>query len=279
MLKAREFLSDDHCLYLVMSYCDIADLVHLIQTCHRLQHHGNHLVSRIINDIESRFYRMDTCRANIRRAISINDLHYLDHLVTPRIYILRGFIAFSFDTRSRTWTRLPDLLRDRGYFRSVVLRNEVYAIGTFSMIAAGTIEYYSPIANQWVSGPLMPQRARSVGATVFRGSMYITGGEDMVTELALDGFFQFEPSNGSWTPMPLALPTPRFRHAAVEYKDELWVGGGCVPAVGAGHMVSDSVEVFSMESSRWRKGPSMLRRREFFDLLVIQNRLYAGKRK
>lgn len=257
-----------------MSYCTVSDLALMMQISHRFHSFAKFVINRVIEVIESTYYRVDTSRSNVRRLISLSSLHYLDHLVTPRIYILRGFISFSFDTRTRTWTRLPDLLRDRGYFRSVVLRNEIFAIGTFSMIAAGTIECYNPLYNQWTTGPMMPQRARSVGASIYRGSLFITGGEDVATEQALDGFFRL--ANNSWVAMPRALPTPRFRHAAVQYQEELWVGGGCVVAADGGHIVCDSIEVFSEDSGLWRKGPSMLRRREFFDLLVILGRLYAG---
>jgi hypothetical protein len=117
-----------------------------------------------------------TDAVNYRRHTARSPLQYLRELVTPRVYVLRGethttlphtpvytrstthhapysllphlgtvhspthssigFISFSFEISRRKWTRLPDLLRDRGYFQTVVLHNEIYAVGTYSVIAS-----------------------------------------------------------------------------------------------------------------------------------------------
>ena len=39
---------------------------------------------------------------------------------------------------------------------------------------------------------------------------------------------------------------------------------------------TNSVEVFSEEKGYWEVGPAMLRKRDFFNLLVIDGRLYAS---
>lgn len=51
-----------------------------------------------------------------------------------RMIVMRGFVCYSYDMLQNVWTRLPDLLRDRGYFQAAVLDGEIYAIGTYSLI-------------------------------------------------------------------------------------------------------------------------------------------------
>lgn len=220
---------------------------------------------------------------------------YLFELVTPRIYVLRGFIAFSFDMANKRWTRLPDLLRDRGYFQTAVLGNEIYAIGTYSIIASkftmyrmsasvlvcelthdvvGTIEKYNFLTNQWSSTKSMPRKIRSVAATMFNGSLHILGGVE-ADDSPTSTCYALDQELNEWVPFAAPMLRPRFRHCAVEHKGALWVAGGNELRDGYVRTTS-SVEVYRPETG-WVEGPSMQRKRDFFNLLVVAGRMYAGK--
>ena len=190
-----------------------------------------------------------------------------------KIFVLRGFIFFSFDVKQHTWQRLPDCLRDRGHFQAVVLNNEMYAIGTRSVIAAGSVEKFNPETNQWSCLPSMPRKLRSVAAAVFQGAIYITGGLDVITETALESFYKLDASFGTWVHEATRLPEARCRHASVEFNNKLWIGGGSVLVNGA--LVSTNSVCSYEEGKGWRKEAAMNCKREFLDLLVVQQRLYA----
>ena len=106
------------------------------QTCRQINTLVDYIVSKCIAYVETEHYHIQSClsnRTNVRKSLSVNPLRYLRELITPKVYILRGFISFSFDRERMRWTRLPDLLRDRGYFQTVVYKNEIFAIGTYRL--------------------------------------------------------------------------------------------------------------------------------------------------
>ena len=198
---------------------------------------------------------------------------------TLKAFVMRGFVFYSFDPLKSLWTRLPDLKRDRGYFQSVALEGEIFAIGTYSLIASGTIEKYSFVDRQWSACASMPHRVRTVGAAVYQRRLCVMGGVDDFTNegslVAISSFHSYDASSDEWKEGPSVL-SPRYRHAAVEYNGRLWVAGGKV-LENAVPRTTNSVEVYSEEKGCWEPGPPMLRRRDFFNLLVVDGRLYAGR--
>ena len=198
---------------------------------------------------------------------------------TLKAFVMRGFVFYSFDPQKLLWTRLPDLKRDRGYFQSVALDGEIYAIGTYSLIASGTIEKYSFADHQWSACSSMPHKVRTAGAAAYRNRICVMGGVDDFTNegslVAIASFHTYDASSDAWQEGP-SLLSPRYRHAAVEFGGRLWVAGGKVLESGLPR-TTHSVEVYSEEKGRWEPGPPMLRRRDFFNLLVVDGRLYAGK--
>jgi hypothetical protein len=200
-------------------------------------------------------------------------------LITPKIYVLRGFISFAFDLQFKRWTRLPDLLRDRGYFQAVSHQGEIYAIGTYSVIAAGTIERYNSLSNQWAAATNMPLKLRSVGAAIYNNSLCITGGVDILNDATITTSSLFSFSTSKWEQNMTDILTPRFRHSAIQFKDELWIAGGSVSSTSGTNqqfMTTNSVEIYSHDTKQWTQGPPMQRPRDFFNLLSVLGRLYAG---
>jgi N-acetylneuraminic acid mutarotase len=63
----------------------------------------------------------------------------------------------------------------------------------------------------------------------------------------------------------------RSRHAAVGFDGKIWVAGGCFE----GFSVTRSVEVFDPLTNVWTEAPPMVAPRDFGNLLVVHNTLYA----
>jgi N-acetylneuraminic acid mutarotase len=194
--------------------------------------------------------------------------------VETKIYVLRGFLFFSYDVNSQTWTRMPDCRRDRGHFQMVAHDGFIYAIGTQSLISGGTVEKFNPVTNQWSISTPMPLKLRSVGAAVFNGHLCITGGFNVATAHAVDHFYKWDASAFEWKTVSTApLRTPRFRHAAITFKDHLWIAGGAT-SVENDASSTNTVEIYS-DAKGWVSGPSMNRKRAFLDLMVVEGKLYA----
>ena len=193
---------------------------------------------------------------------------------SPTIYILRGFLFFAFDVESQTWTRLPDSIKDHGHFQMVSFQREVYAIGTYSVIAAGVVEKFTAATKRWSATAPLPRKLRSVGANHYHNEVYITGGIDVITETTLSSVYKLEKHTSNWVELTgTPLLEPRCRHATVSFRNKLWIGGGSVLVNGA--LVSTNSVCSYEEGKGWRKEAAMNCKREFLDLLVAQQRLYA----
>eukprot|EP00601_Ochromonadales_sp_CCMP2298_P020876 CAMPEP_0173318498 /NCGR_PEP_ID=MMETSP1143-20121109/27690_1 /TAXON_ID=483371 /ORGANISM="non described non described, Strain CCMP2298" /LENGTH=171 /DNA_ID=CAMNT_0014261749 /DNA_START=78 /DNA_END=589 /DNA_ORIENTATION=+ len=97
-------------------------------------------------------------------------------LTAEHIIVVRGFITYSFDVHSQVWKRCHDTRRDRGHFNSLFFRGEIYALGTYSVVAAGTVERYCPFRDYWSTVASMPNKLRSVGGFVLDEQLYLCGG-------------------------------------------------------------------------------------------------------
>jgi hypothetical protein len=139
---------------------------------------------------------------------------------------------------------------------------------------AGTIEKYSFLSNTWSSTTSMPRKARSVAVSVYNGEMHILGGLDVSTDTAFANCYRLDVARGEWTEQTHPLLQPRYRHSAVEYRGRLWLGGGNIITSSGTAVTTNSVEVH--EGQGWRQGPPMCRRRDFFNMQVVQGALYAG---
>jgi Kelch motif len=218
-----------------------------------------------------------------------NDLTFLRNLTAKRIYVIRGFITYCLDISNGTWKRCADTRRDRGYFAAIWFRGEIFAIGTYSVIAAGTVEKFNTFANHWTAGPSLPLKLRSACAAVLNDKLYVLGGHDAFSDSYHDTVFIYddtvkkvEGSNkdcapkmnyeGGWILSESRLLKPRSRHAAAGFEGRLWIAGGCFEN---NTIITRSVEIFDPLTNKWSKGPSLTTRRDFSNLLVVMGRLYA----
>eukprot|EP01038_Epipyxis_sp_PR26KG_P009689 gene9689-13042_t len=220
----------------------------------------------------------------------------LKDLTTTRMLVIRGFITWSMNIYNHKWKRCHDSKRDRGYFSSVYYKGEVYAIGTYSIVAAGTVEKYNPFIDKWCSVANMPRKYRSISAAVLKDNMYVLGGIDSHTEIVSDEIYSYHdentiplhPNNSNnnnynnntnsrtlrsqhWLSLKLYLLRPRYRHSSIGFKDKIWVIGGCFDD----HQVTNTVEIVDPLSGVVVSGPSMVARREFGNLLIVNEVLYA----
>ncbi len=204
-------------------------------------------------------------------------------LVRDRVVVVIGFIAYSFDMTSKTWKRCHDSRRDRGYFASIYYQGKVYAIRTYSLMAAGTVEKFNPFVDNWVTVTLLPRKLRSLGAASHALGLYVIGGIESYSEIVISSILKLNEEAdqknhqdpdlklSAWVDIGVSLLRPRYRHATVDYKGNIWIAGGCFEDLSA----TNTVEVFNPNLLTVMEGPSMLFKRDFVNVLVIKSELYA----
>lgn len=220
-----------------------------------------------------------------------NNFWKLHHLSKRQIIITRGINTYSLDLRTLSWSRCKDTRRDRGYFSACLYKGEIYALSTYSLVAAGTVEKYNILLDKWSAIASLPTRLRSVASASFQNqSFFALGGIESFREevsnciYILNDNFQttkafslskiaeeFNISDNMWHDVGISLLRPRYRHAAIEFQNLIWIAGGCYDD----HKVTNEVELYDPFLKTIKKGPPMLIRRDFTNLLIVGTDLYA----
>lgn len=143
-----------------------------------------------------------------------------------------------FDPATRRWSEAAPLPRAEGSVAAVVRAGRIYAIGGRSGFSDfGDTYVYASQANRWLRGPRIPPRA-TAGAAVWRGSIYLFGGESQATGSVLGDVYRLAPGDPSWKRVG-KLPTPRNYARSVVYQRRIYVVGGSTVA-GAPHQAAGS---------------------------------------
>lgn len=300
----------------IVRFCNVQDMASFARACRITLLASRSSAANVLNEVVERHF--PALRTKKERWLDgKSPFLKLYELINPQIIVIRGFITFSLDLRTTNWRRCHDSRRDRGYFVSVFYQGEIFAIGTFSLVAAGTVERYNPFTDYWTNVTPLPRKLRSVAAAVSHDNrLYIFGGIESYSEVVLDEIRVYDagndatnqfqeqqlrdlasaistqpsqsssasaaensPRNKNSRPVPLPvwidaglrLLRPRYRHAAINYRSKMWIAGGCFE----NFTVTNTVEIIDLDQKRVITGPSMLVARDFANLVVLQDTLYA----
>jgi len=162
-----------------------------------------------------------------------------------RIHVLGGGNDVStlaghsvFDPSSGTWSEAAALPRSEGSPAAVVLDGKIYAIGGRSgSNDFGDTYIYDPATDTWSTGPEIPPRG-TAGAAVWRGAIYVFGGESQSSGSVLRDVLRLAPGENAWRRVD-SMPTARNYARSVVYHGRIYVVGGSERA-GASHSASGS---------------------------------------
>lgn len=165
-----------------------------------------------------------------------------------RIHVLGGGNDVStladhsvYDPATDSWTEAAPLPRSEGSPAAVVLGGRIYAIGGRSGFDDyGDTYVYDPPSDRWSRGPPIPPRG-TAGAAVWRGSIYVFGGESQKTSSVLADVFRLAPGASRWQRIG-RMPTARNYARAVVYRGRIFVVGGSTVA-GSVHSATGSLVV------------------------------------
>jgi N-acetylneuraminic acid mutarotase len=169
-----------------------------------------------------------------------------------RIHVLGGGNDMStlathsiYDPAANAWSNAAALPRSEGSPAAVVLDGKIYAIGGRSGFDDyGDTFVYDAQSNSWSRGPHLPPRG-TAGAAVWRGSIYVFGGESQRTGRVLSDVYRLAPGASGWQKVG-RMPKARSYARAVVYRGRIYVVGGSTVA-GASHSSTGSriVETFA----------------------------------
>jgi N-acetylneuraminic acid mutarotase len=146
-----------------------------------------------------------------------------------------------FDPVTNRWTELKRLRRAKGSVAAVVFGGKIVAIGGRSgSFDFGDVDIYDAARNTWSKGPKIGARGTS-GAAVYRGAVYVFGGESQAQAKTLNAVMRLSSMRGAWRRVS-KLPTARNYARAVVFKDAVYVVGGNRSA-GDSHSGSGSAVV------------------------------------
>jgi N-acetylneuraminic acid mutarotase len=152
-----------------------------------------------------------------------------------------------YDPAANTWRERTVMPTPRNHAAIGVVAGKIYVIGgrvgaAFIGLASdiSVVEEYDPATDQW-GGPRarMPIARSAIGAAVYRGHIYVAGGEYqdphmMATFRAVEAY---DPASNSWTEMP-PMPVSRHGLAVGVIGNRLHVISGDVQSAGTGIEVS-----------------------------------------
>lgn len=163
----------------------------------------------------------------------------------------------------------PVELLDAG---GAALNGKIYVVGGKTATGPKTTVYvYDPTADSWSTVADLPGPAVENPAVVaYGGRLYVFGGSTDPFSGAAANAASFDPSTGTWTPLP-SMPTARGGPAAQVLGDRIYVVGG----MGANGASVASAEVFDPLASSWSVGPNMSVRRDNPGAASIGGKLYV----
>jgi N-acetylneuraminic acid mutarotase len=130
-----------------------------------------------------------------------------------------------FDPETKGWSELKRLRRAKGSVAAVVFGGRLVAVGgRSSSFDFGDVDVYDAARNTWSKGPKIGARGTS-GAAVYRGGLYVFGGESQIQAKTLNAVMRLTSLRGAWRRVS-KLPTARNYARAVVFKDAVYVVGG-----------------------------------------------------
>lgn len=207
----------------ILLFCNVKELARCAITCKAIrdvvESTINVILTSILTDHFTEFAHKD------RWLASHSPLLLLREVLEERIYMLRGFTMHALYVRERNWKRCTDCSRDRSRASLEFLGGFLYAVGTDSVVARGTVERYHPLTDRWNPVANLPNDFTVLCTAVHNKQLYVIGkiGLDQMQMLVLrDENTALE----WWDQVELGLPPLAGSAAAsVSVGGKLWIFG------------------------------------------------------
>ena len=165
----------------------------------------------------------------------------------------------AYDPATNTWQARSPMPTARNHAAAGVVDGRIYVIGGrlgSSRVSAGSntdvVENYDPASDSWGAvGQRMPTARSGMGWAMYRGKIYIVGGEiyDAHMFAAIRAVEAYDPATNQWSILP-PMPTARHGVNVAVIGDRLYVigghlQGGPIGGEGANSDVNEALELGS----------------------------------
>jgi N-acetylneuraminic acid mutarotase len=188
-----------------------------------------------------------------------------------RIYVMGGVgeegVPMSsveiYDPKTEQWTEGSPLPTPRSHLGAVMLQERIFALGGKGKRSDGstehlkTVEIFNSALQKWEKGPDLLSFHAAGGVAVWRGIIYVVGGEHPEGTGENNpgiGFAEkWDPLRKKWLEIP-PMPTPRFDFTTIGFNNRLIVMGGRVHK-GGRDLLFEQAEAYETAKGVWEEYP------------------------
>ncbi|MBT7587828.1 MAG: hypothetical protein HN558_20105, partial [Gemmatimonadetes bacterium] len=174
-------------------------------------------------------------------------------------------LAERYDPATNQWEILNPMMTERTGIACATLDGKLYAIGGQDL---DSVEIFDPGTGAWSLGTALPSEVNHGCAISVNGKILLVGGRNS-SDQSLNQVLEFNPSTNQWT-AKASMPTARWAHKLVLFKDRLWAIGGHLAHASA------IVESYDPLSNTWRTETSLTTRRDFPVTWVTAERIFVA---
>lgn len=148
--------------------------------------------------------------------------------VGNNIYVSGGYTTaaqstfYVYDTQLKTWTSLASMAATKYNHAMTAYNNRVYVMGGYR---SNSNYCYDTNTKQWTTQTSLPENVANHAISVIKNKIYLTGGQTgSYTYTTSSTVRCFDPSSNKWETTAVAsLPVSLYNHAAIAYKNNLYV--------------------------------------------------------
>ncbi len=170
--------------------------------------------------------------------------------------------TYVYDIAAQTWAA-PASPAQRSFaggdHAGVAFDGLLYFFGGLSGGAAGKLQIYDPLGDQWSLGSDMPWHGGACSAARIGSLIYVVGGH-LDGGATSDACYAYEPASNTWSAALAPMPAARNHAAAGTDGQSLWVFGGCGPGSGDLPGVANGfadVQVYDPLGDSWSSSSDM----------------------
>lgn len=146
----------------------------------------------------------------------------------------------------------------------------------FTSVLTNEWEFRATCNRRWIRAVSLPQPIKFFTATVFRTNVLVCGGQgrSLTGQLvAVSSVWRLDLYKLTWTNDLASLPVVLSGHAAVVYRDKLWIAGG-TSNLGTTAVPNFQVYAFDADENTWRNMGTVTTARCFPTLFVCDDQLF-----
>lgn len=156
--------------------------------------------------------------------------------------------TYKYNSTTDSWLQLANIPTGRINFIAATIEETIYTIGGDPFLNKNEAFNNST----WQTKAPMPTGRQHIAGCELNGIIYVLGGLES-WDIISDKVEAYNPATNSWT-SPTTLPIPKHNIITASYNDEIFVIGGEIRNGTDIWPISQTLEIYNVNSKEWRKG-------------------------